>query len=102
GAAVDLRGTIEVIAHGELRTGTRLELCQSRERHHPTLVVAHVELANIFGTGAVIPFGLDVHLPLPAKAVEIVNKQSAHECLDGTVHIIDGHTLLDGLVTVNL
>ena len=38
------------------------------------LVVAHIELADVFGLRPILAFGFDVDLPLAAEAVEVVHK----------------------------
>src|SRR5260370_23534261 len=99
---VDLRGPVLIKAHREFRSQTRFESCQGRKRHHLVLVVSHEELADILSPGPVIAFGLDVYLPLPAEAVEIINKQPAHESLDCLVDIAYRHTLLNDFVSVHI
>src|SRR5260221_8319796 len=80
----------------------RLKLYKRRERKAVALVVAHIELPEIFHIRPVRRFGLHVHLPRTAEIVEVVDKQSAHESLNRSVNIADGHTLLQHLLPVNL
>src|SRR5262249_3750546 len=75
---------------------------ERRKRNHLPPAVLHIKLTHIFHVGAVITLRLDIDLPLPAKAVEIIDKQSAHERLNGPVDIVDAHALLDHFVTVNI
>ena len=65
-----------------------------------SLVVADVELPDVFGLGAVFAFGFDIDLPLAAEAIEIVDEIAAHEGLDRAVDIVEGHTLLQHFVAV--
>ena len=78
---VDLRRPIEVEAHCELGSLNRLHVGESAERHHFIVRIAHMKEADILDLGAVFAFSLDKNLPLPAKAIEVVHKVAAHECL---------------------
>ena len=40
------------------------------------LVVPNVELADVFGAIAVVALGLDIHLPLAAEPVEVVDERA--------------------------
>src|SRR5262249_12936062 len=62
--------------------------------------VSDEKLAKIFGIGPVGSFCLHIDLPLPAEAVEIVNKQSAHEGLQGLVNIGKLDPLLQNFVSI--
>src|SRR4029077_14649984 len=64
------------------------------------LVVADIELADVIGAGAVLSLGLNIDLPLPAEAIEIINEEAAHERLDGVVHIGKTDALLQYFVAV--
>src|SRR5260370_26569218 len=99
---VDLRGAVFVEAHGEFRSWPRFKSSERRERHHLVLIVSYEELADILSPVAVVALGLNVDLPLPAKAVEVINEQAAHESLYRPVDIADGHTLLDDFVAVHI
>src|SRR5580658_9778548 len=46
-----------------------------------------MKFAEVLCIGPVSPVGLDVHLPLQSKTIEEVNQRSAHEGLEGLVHI---------------
>ena len=79
----DLRRAVQVVAHGEFGAAARFEPRQRGERHHVALVVPNVELPDVFGAIAVGTLCLDIHLPLTAKAVEVVDERASHERLDG-------------------
>src|SRR5215471_12495325 len=98
GSAVDLRGAVFVIAHGEFRTRAGLKARNCGERHHLATIVFDEELTDIFGPCAVIAFGFNVDLPLPAETVEIVDEQAAHEGLKRFVDVVYRNTLLDDFV----
>src|SRR5208282_1242745 len=102
GGAVDLGGAVLVVAHGEFRAGARLEFCDGSEGNHFALGVFDEELADIFGASAISAFRFDVHLPLAAEAIEIVNEKAAHEGLKSLVDVFDGDTLLDDFVAVHV
>src|SRR5262249_50792947 len=78
---IDLCATIKVEAHGEFRTRDGPYARQRGERHRVAVTVADVEQAQILGARAVIALRLDIDLPGPSKAVEVVDKISAHERL---------------------
>ena len=59
------------------------------QRHHLAVVVGDVKLAHVFGAGAVFALGLDINLPLPAEAVEVVDQVAAHERLQRLIHVAD-------------
>src|SRR5437879_4714013 len=62
GATEDLRGSIQVVAHGEFRPGARLVTDQRRQRNHGVLVVANIEVAQAVEVGAIAAFGFDIDL----------------------------------------
>src|SRR5262249_12096958 len=86
---------------GELGAGGGFDGNQGREWHHRTGIVAHEELANVLDMDPVSRVGLEVDLPLPAKAVEIVYIKAAHEGLQRRVHIADVNSELEHLITIN-
>src|SRR5262249_36758878 len=45
--------------------------------------------------------GFDVHLPLAAEPVEVVDERPAHEHLNRSIHILDVDTLLEDLVAIH-
>src|SRR6266404_5496143 len=79
----------------------RLKLYKRRERKAVALVVAHIELPEVFQIRPVRRFGLHVHLPRTAEIVEVVDEQPAHESLNGLVYIADLDTLLQHLIPVD-
>src|SRR4029453_4216309 len=85
----DLRGTIQVVTHGELRTRKRFKSDQGGERYHVPRAIPNVELPDILSTIAIGPFRLDVDLPLPTEAIEVVHERAPHECLDRAIDIAD-------------
>src|SRR5258708_2075951 len=99
---IDLRGTILVVAHRELGTGTALEFCQRRKRHRLSLSVAYVELPEIVGSRAVRSFGLHIYLPGAAETVVVVDEQSTHVRLNRVVDIRQTNPLLQHLVFVHI
>src|SRR5579872_2641859 len=101
-AADYLGGTIEVVAHCELGAGPRFEFRHGGKRHHFSPAVAHIELADVLRPGPVIAFRLDIDLPLAPETVEVVHEQPAHESLDSAIDIVEGHTLLDYFVAVDI
>src|SRR6202040_1749303 len=60
------------------------------------------EPPDVIRAGAIVAFGLDVNLPLAAKAVEVVDEIAAHEGLDGAVHIGKIDTLFQYFVAINV
>ena len=77
-------------------------LVRARQGHGVAVLVADVELAQLFGVGPKFSFGLDVDLPLAAEPVEIINEVAAHEGLQDPVDLTDVHALLEHLVPVHL
>ena len=53
-------------------------------------LLSHVELPDLLGVRAVFALGLDVDLPLPAEAVEVVDEVAAHEGLQRLVDVRSG------------
>jgi hypothetical protein len=68
GATIDLRRTLLIKAHGELRAKTRLDRSERRTRNIVSFVIAHVELANIVGIGAIRCLRFDINLPLAVES----------------------------------
>ncbi len=102
GAADDLSGAIQVIPHGKLRTGPRFELGERGKRHHAAFRVADIEETGTIEIVAVLAFGLDIDLPLPAEAVEVIDEQSAHIGLDGAVDVGERDALLERLLAIDI
>src|SRR4029077_12864716 len=65
-----------------------------------TLIVADIELPNVFCLGAVLTFRFDIDLPLAPEAVEVVDEISPHEGLNRTIYIVEVHPLLQDFVAV--
>src|SRR6266540_1620079 len=101
GTAKYLRGAVEVVAHGEFRPGARLKSCQRSQRHHVTFSVPDIELSNVLRAVAIGALSLDIHLPLPAKSIEIVDERSSHERLDRSINVLDVNALLEHFVPVD-
>ena len=78
---IDLHAVEQVVAHDELGAAARIGGGQRTQRDHSAGGVPDVELAQIFGLGAEVTIGLDIHLPLQAEAIEIVDQRPAHKRL---------------------
>src|SRR5207245_10040841 len=102
GFGVDFRGGILVETNGELRAHARLDCGDSGEWDFLSLAVANVKLPHVFRLGSEFPLGFDIHLPLAAEAIEVIDEISAHESLDGPVDIVERHTQLQYLVPVHV
>ena len=87
-----------------VNSGPEMDLVEVRAdmRNGFALMVAHVKQAQVFGAGPVVAFGFDIDLPLPAKPVEIVDKISAHEGLQGLVNLRQIHSLLEDPVAIHI
>src|SRR6266481_7215496 len=72
--AIDLCSAILVESHCEFRAITRLKACDRSEGHHSAFVISHVKLADIFWTRAIVPFSLDINLPLATEAIGVVDE----------------------------
>ena len=82
--------------------GALLETGEGAQGHGVAVLVAHVELTQLFGIDPIFPLGLDVDLPLAAEAVEVIDEVAAHEGLEDPVDLADVHALLEHLVPVHL
>src|SRR6185503_21291234 len=71
------------------------------KRHRVASSISNVELSDVLGSIAKHPFRLDVHLPLAAKPVEVIDERTTHERLDRPIHIPDVDTLFDHLVAID-
>src|SRR5260370_5095572 len=91
-----------VKAHRECGAGAWSKAGEGRKRHHFASIVSHVKRADIFSSGSIVAFRLNIGLPLPSKAVEIVDEQPAHECLQGLVHVFDCNALLYDFLAVDI
>src|SRR2546430_16681909 len=70
GAADDRRRPVLVVAQGEFRAITGLEVCERGKRDILSLTVAHIELPKVLRIRPVRRFGLDINLPRTAELVE--------------------------------
>src|SRR5262249_50717956 len=75
---------------------------QGRKRYSLTIVVAHIEQAQVLRPGSIVTFGLHVHLPLPAKPVEVVNEVAAHESLQRFVDLRQVDAFLKSLISIHV
>src|SRR5207247_8881002 len=57
---------------------------------------------GVVGRRPVLACRLGIDLPWPAKTLEIVDEQPAHESLDRLVDIVDGYALFNRFVPVHL
>ena len=71
-------------------------------RHHLSVVVADVELADAFRRGPLLPFSLQEDAPLPPEPVELVHIQPAEERLHRLIDIAESNTLFEHLVAVDV
>lgn len=67
-----------------------------------TLIIAHVKKPDVLGTGAIFVFGLNIDLPLTAKAIEVVDEIPTHEGLQRAVDITERDSQFQDLVAVHL
>ena len=64
--------------------------------------VPDVELPDVLGPVAILALGLDIHLPLAAEAVEVVDERPSHERLNRSVDVLDVDPLLEHLVAIDV
>ena len=102
GCSIDLSAAIKVVAQRKLRAGNRFRGGEGRQRHGFPIVVAHIKQAQILSARSILPFSLDIDLPLPAEPVEIVYEIAAHESLKRLVHLGQFHPFLEGFVAVHI
>ena len=103
GRRIDLRRFVLVVPHGEFRAADVLDVGNAHSSGtHAAAGVCHIELPDIGGAGSIVAFRFDVDLPLPAEAVEVIHKVTAHEGLHGLVDIADIHALDTHLGAVNV
>jgi hypothetical protein len=50
--------------------------------------------------GAVFAFGFDIHLPLAAESIEIIDEKTAHEGLDRAIGVAQIDALLQNLIPI--
>ena len=89
GGPVDLGAGIFVVMHDEFGAGAMLDFCERGQGDGLPLIVAHVELQQIVGIGAVLVLGFDVNLPLAAEPVKIIHEVATHEGLERGVNIAE-------------
>src|SRR5262249_48334302 len=82
-------------------TDAGLNSSQRRKRNIFAVLVAHIKLPNVFGFGSILALCFYVHLPLPPKAVEIVDEIPAHKSLDRAVYVVQWHALLQNFVAIH-
>ena len=81
---------------------TRLIVTSDAKRRHLALRVANVEVINLVGAIAELRFRLQVDLPLPSKAIELVNISAAKECLQCLEHITELKPLLKTAILIDI
>ena len=59
-------------------------------------------MPDILRLCTILPFCLDIDLPLPAETVKVVDEVASHEGLKGLVDLPEVDPLLENLVTVHL
>src|SRR6266571_3264540 len=84
------------------RTADAVRTDERRERHHGAVVVPDVVIADVLYALAVFPFCLEVDAPLPAKAVELVQKETTEIGLQRLVDVRDGHALLQHFIAIHI
>ena len=57
---------------------------------------------NVFRVGAIIAFGLYIHLPCSPEPIEVVHKKTAHERLEGLIDLAEIDPLLDDFVAIDV
>ena len=65
-------------------------------------MIADIEQTEIFCTRPIVAFRLHIHLPLPAKAVEVIDEISAHERLQRFVNLREFHAFFERFVAVHI
>ena len=99
---VDLRSAVEVEAHRELGAAARLHIREGAERDHFVVRIPHVKQADVLRLRAVVAFGLDEDLPLPAEAIEVVHEIASHEGLQRLADLRKIGTLRQDLVAIDV
>ena len=66
------------------------------------LRVPYIELVQVTDVCTVIPFGLYIHLPLSAEAVEIIYELPAHKRLQRPINVPQIHALAQHFVAVHV
>ena len=73
--------------HDEFGSGPIVHVGDGGERHALALVVSDIKQTKVLRARAILAFGFDIELPLPAKAVEEINEKAAHERLHGARYL---------------
>ena len=65
------------------------------------LAVADIELSDLFGVSPICVISLDIHLPLPAESIEVIDERSSEEGLQSVINILQRHALLERFVPID-
>ena len=90
GRADNLHRLKLVELHHELGPAPRTDRRQRTQGNKFVVTVGHVKLAQIFCGCSIAALCLNPHLPLPAKAIEVVHQRSAHKRLQRLIYAISG------------
>lgn len=93
-AAINLSRAVLVEALSEFRTNSWVDCRERRKRYALSLIVEDVESADVVHVGAILRFGLYIHLPLTAKTIEVVDEITAHEGLNSAIDVSQIDALL--------
>ena len=99
---VNLGRAVEVVAHREFGPERDSMVVTAESGTGSPLSLCTIELADILGLGAVFSLRLDIDLPLPAEAVEVVDEVAAHEGLKRLIDLSEIDALLEHLVPVHV
>src|SRR5204863_6814741 len=75
---------------------------QRRERHHVPIIIPDVILLDIPVAESLFTFSLEKDPPLPAEAVELIQKEAAQIRLHRLIHIRYSDALLQNFVSINV
>src|SRR3954462_4702640 len=98
---VDLHTVEQVVTHHELSATARIGRRERTERNHPPCSIPDVKLANVFGLRAEVTVRLDIHLPLQAETIEVIDQRTAHESLHGFIEAAELDLLSHRFCIVN-
>src|SRR5271165_2650647 len=93
---------MQIVTHRKFRPKMAFDPRQGRKRDRIPGIITHVELADILRFCAKWPISLEVNLPCPSESIEIIDKRTTHENLDGFVHIGELDALLQDFVLINV
>src|SRR5262249_17667535 len=102
GAPDDLGGAVEIESVGVFRAADGARGEQRRERNHGAVVIPHKVILDVLVAPALFPFRLQVHAPLPAEAVELVEVEAAQVGLQGLIYVRHGDSLLQHFVAIHI